>query len=137
MNATSNVKIPGVHRRRFGLLPARVGMSHNLACRDGVTRLLSVKDRSRLKDDIGLIVKCLTCGIEALSVEELAQEHPTYAAMVKSEMVHIWAYVSEEGLQDFEPSNPEDFHKTQAEIARANAAYEKSPAGLFGDAVPE
>jgi hypothetical protein len=135
MNQTTN---PGVqtHKKRLGLLHARVGTAHRVTGDDKVERLLSVKDVSQRKGGReGLTLRCLTCGAEAFDLDELAAAHPPAAQMVKQESSHVWAYWAAEGLKDFTVDKPMDFNELQGRIASAKSDYDRSPGGLFADEV--
>jgi hypothetical protein len=126
----------GAKKKRAGLIHARIGATFNVELKGGRTVSLTVKDRSRCKSD-KIEVRCLTCGKKATSPEELYEAHDEQAVMQKRAQTHVWAYFVEAGLKDFNSSAPDDFGRTQREIAAANRAYALSDAGLFADAVLE
>jgi hypothetical protein len=126
----------GGKKKKFGMLMARIGSTHSVRCKDGQTRMLQVKDRSRLKSLDGASALCLTCGKEDVDFDALAALHPEHAVMVKNKETHVCAIWVEDGLKDFASKCPDDFGATQKEIAAALRAYETSQFGLFSELAP-
>ena len=150
MNQPTRQQAADQHKRKTGLIAARIGTSHRVKCGDGMTRSLSVKDATQRptgKDVEALTVGCLTCGKMGIDLSDLQSQHPPAAEMKKDREAHVYALVSLKGFKDAPAAEVDlDLDPLAARAAfnaqvtrnrNAQAAYDRSSIGLFAEPVLE
>jgi hypothetical protein len=87
---------------RTGLCMVRIGSQHMVKLADGSKIYVEVLDRSRHRK-AKCCARCLTCGVEFPTSDELIEAHPEEDIMARNNEQHIWGFYSSD-LKD--PKNP-------------------------------
>jgi hypothetical protein len=91
---------------------------------------VNVKDATQFPD-AKFVVRCLTCKEDFEDEKALKAGHPGHKEMVESESVHVWAFYSEDLVEELEVA-PDGANKEQRKaVEEANAKIGKI--GLASD----